>query len=52
MQLICKGKTTQCLPKIDFPSAFSPSLNEKGYSNQGESFKFLDKVILPYIQEE
>ena len=52
MQLIYQGKTTQCLPKVDFPSAFSLSTNEKGYSNQGESFKFLDEVILPYIREE
>ena len=40
-QLICKGRTTQNLPKIDFPDGFSLSVNEKHFSNTQESIKFL-----------
>ena len=40
MQLIHKGKTTQSLPKVEFPAEFSLSVNESHYSNEKESFKF------------
>ena len=52
MQLIYNGKTNQSLPKVNFPQEFSVSVNEKHYSNEKESLKFLEDVILPYIQNE
>ena len=52
MQLIYKGKTNQSLPKVNFPQEFSLSVNEKLYSSEKESLKFLEDVILPYIQNE
>lgn len=52
MQLIYKGKTNQSLPKVNFPQGFSLSANESHYSNEKESLKFLDEIILPYIRKE
>ena len=52
MQLIYKGKTHQSLPKVDFPPGFSLSVNEKHFSNEKESLKFFEEIILPYIEKE
>ena len=52
MQLIYKGKTNESLLKVTFPEEFLLSANEKNYSNEKESLKFLDEFILSYIQQE
>ena len=52
MQLIYQGKTDQSLPKVKFPNGFSLSANESHYSNEKESLKFLEEIILPYVQAE
>ena len=44
-QLIYNGKTTQSLPKIDFPDGFSLSVNEKHFSNTQESVKENNIII-------
>ena len=51
-QLIYKGKTTQSLPKIDFPDGFSLSVNEKHFSNTQESLKFLKEIVIPFADKE
>ena len=52
MQLIYKGKTSQRLPKIQFPNEFSLNANLKHYSNETEPLKFLKDIILPYVKTE
>ena len=52
LQLIFKSKTNESLQKVTFPEEFSLSANEKNYSNEKESLKFLDEFILSYIQQE
>ena len=52
LQLIFKGKTNESLLKVTFPEEFSLSANEKNYSNEKESLKFLGQFILSYIQQE
>ena len=47
-----KGKTSQTLPKVKFLGGFSLSANESHYSNEKESIKFLEEIILLYIQQE
>lgn len=49
MQLIYGGKTKQSLPKFEFPSSFSLSVNEKHFSNTTESIKLIEEVIVPYV---
>ena len=50
--MIYTGKTSQSIPKIQFPNGFSLSANLKGYSNDTESLKFLKEIILPYVKSE
>ena len=52
MQLIYGGKTTQSLPRYEFPAEFSLSLNQKHYSNQDEAIKFINEILVPYVTKE
>ena len=52
MQLIYCGKTNQSLPRYQFPKEFSLSVNLKHYSNENESLKLIDEIILPYLMRE
>ena len=52
MQLIYGGKTNQSLPQYQFPKEFSISVNLKQYSNENESLKLIDEIILPYLMRE
>ena len=51
-QLIYGGKTTKSLPRVKFPSSFSLSVNEKHYSNETESIKVLEEIVIPYVIKE
>ena len=51
-QLIYSGKTTKSLPRVEFPSSFSLSVNEKHYSNETESIKVLEEIVIPYVIKE
>ena len=51
-QLIYKGKTTQSLPKIDFPNGFSLSVNDKHFSNTRESIRFLKEIVIPFVDKK
>ena len=52
IQLIYGGKTLQSLPRVSFPSSFSLSANPKHYSNEEESIKVLNEIIVPYVKKE
>ena len=52
MQLIYGGKTSKSLPRVKFPDTFTLSVNPKHYSNETESIKFFEEVIIPYIEAE
>ena len=52
MQLIYGRKTKQSLPRFDFPTNFSLSVNKKHYSNEEESMKFIKKILVPCIESE
>ena len=51
-QLIYEGKSTQSLPKIDFPDGFSLSVKEKHFSNTQESIKFLEEIVIPFVDRK
>ena len=51
MQLIYGGKTNQSLPRSQFAKDFSSSVNPKHYSNENESLKLIDEIVLPYVTE-
>ena len=52
MQLIYKGKTQRSFSRVNFPSSFSVSANSKHFSNTQKSLKFLDEIIIPYVEKE
>ena len=51
IQLSYRGKTTQRLPRYQFPEVFSLSVNEKHFSNSKETVKFLNVIIVPYVRK-
>ena len=51
-QLMYGGKIVKSLPRIDFPSSFCASVNEKYYSNEVESIKVLEEIVIPYTIKE
>ena len=52
IQLIYAGKTKRSIPKVDFPSSFSLSANPTHFSNETESLKLMNEIIIPYFQKE
>lgn len=53
LQIIYSGKTDRCHPKdIQFPSGFCISQNEKHWSNEEETIKLIDMVIVPYVHRQ
>ena len=49
MQLIYGGKTSQSLPKIQFPTGFCLSANPNHNSNTEESIKLLNEILVLYV---
>ena len=49
LQIIYAGKTKRCHPNFQFPSGFCISQNPKHWSNEEETMKLIDKIIIPYI---
>ena len=52
MQLIYGGKTDRRIPKVDFRKEFSLSANPKHFSNEEQSLKLLQDIIIPYMRKE
>ena len=52
VQLIYGGKTSKSLPRVNFPKSFSLSANPKHYSNEQESIKVLEEIIISYYKKE
>ena len=53
LQIIYGGKTDRCHPRdFQFPSGFCISHNEKHWSNEEETIKLIDTIIVPYIVKQ
>ena len=52
VQLIYAEKTSKSIPRVNFPKSFSLSANPKHYSNEQESIKVLEEIIIPYVKKE
>ena len=52
LQLIHGGKTSKSLPTVNFPKSFSLNANPKHCSNEQESIKVLEEIIIPYVKKE
>ena len=50
-QLIYTGKTPRSLPNIEFPPGFCLAYNEKHWSNETETLRLIEDVLMPYITQ-
>ena len=51
-QLIYAGKTSKCLPKIDFPSGWCVTCTDNHWANEYTTLQYLDEILLPYIKQK
>ena len=52
MQIIYGGKTSKSIPRVSFPVGFLDSVNPKYYSNEEESLKMMEHIVIPYVQKQ
>ena len=51
-KFIYGGKTTKSIPRVSFPDGFLVSANLKHYSNEEESLKMMEHIIIPYVKNQ
>ena len=49
-QLIYKGKTNACLPKVDFPKGWDIAFTHNHWANEDTVLRYIRKIIVPYIR--
>ena len=52
MQVMYGGKTTKSIPRVSFPDGFLVSANLKHYSNEEESLKMMEHIVIPYVKNQ
>ena len=52
MQLIYKGKTSRCHPKINFPEGFNITQSENLWSNEEKCKELIRAVLIPYVKQK
>ena len=52
VQIIYGGKTSKSIPRVSFPDGFLVSVNPKHYSNEEESLKMMERIIIPHVQKQ
>jgi len=50
-QLIYTGKTQRSLPSVKFPRGFCLSYNPKHWSNEDETLRLIEEVLVPYVEK-
>ena len=51
MQIIYGGKASKSIPPVSFRDSFLVSDNKKHYSNEKESLKMLERIIISYVKK-
>ena len=52
VQLVYQGKTSRCLPKVDFPEDWHTTYSASHWSNELTMKDYIQKVILPYTERK
>ena len=47
-QLIYQGKTSQCLPSVEFPDDWHITYSINHWSNEGTMKEYLEHILPPY----
>lgn len=50
IQLVYQGKTSKCLPKIDFPENWHVTCTPNHWCNEDTMIDYIKKIIIPYIK--
>ena len=50
-QLIYKGKTKACLPKVDFPQGWDITCTANHWANEESMKRYIKNIIVPYIEK-
>ena len=50
-QLIYTGKTQRSLPSVKFPCGFFLSYNPKHWSNEDETLRLIEEVLVLYVEK-
>ena len=51
-QLVYEGKTSRCLPKLNFPNDWNVTYSSTHWSNEDTMQDYIDEIILPYIMQK
>ena len=52
IQVIYKGKTTQCHPHFEFPSDWHVTHSPKHWSNEDTMLDYIREIIIPYVERK
>lgn len=52
IQLVYQGKTSKCLPKLDFPEAWHITCTPNHWCNEQTMKEYVSKIIVPYIDRK
>ena len=51
-QLVYQGKTTRCLPGVEFPEGWHITHSENHWSNEYTMKEYIAKIIIPYVNKK
>lgn len=51
-QIIYKGKTIKCLPKVDFPVDWHVTYTHNHWANEKTTIDYINLILVPYIQRK
>lgn len=52
VQLVYQGKTTKCLPTIDFPEQWHLAYTPNHWCNEDTMVDYLEKIFVPYVKSK
>ena len=52
LQLIYQGKTSACLPRIDFPADWHVICTPNHWANEEKMKEYLELIVIPYLQRK
>ena len=52
MQLIYKGKTSACLPNVEYPLGWHITCTPNHWSNEEKTREYIHRILLPYVQNK
>ena len=51
-QLLFKGTTTHCHPKVSFPNGWDVWYSKNHWSSEDTMKQYLEKIIIPFVEQK